>query len=174
MGVLLDQRLYQALAILSALALIGFATWAAGAWRRRGAFASWQWAAGGLLALAGLFTLATYLWYNAGFLQHQGRYLFRALVPLGLVAALGWREALRRKRAWALAALILFGALALKVAGLLPNWPLLMLVAAAAALVVRRFLPARWDPLIHACPYLLLILLDLASLFLFIIPQLAA
>ena len=173
MGVLLDQRLYQALAILSALAVIGFAIWTAGIWRRRGAFASWQWAAGGLLALAGLLTLATYFWYNAGFLQHQGRYLFRALVPLGPVAALGWREALRREHAWALVALILFGALALKVAGLLPNWPLLMLAATAAALAVRRFLPTRWDPLVHACPYLFLVLLDLASLFLFIIPQLA-
>jgi hypothetical protein len=63
--------------------------------------------------------------------------------------------------------------LALKLTGLLPNWPLLMLVATAAALVVRRFLPARWDSLVHACPYLLLVLLDLASLFLFVIPQLA-
>jgi len=173
MGVLLDRRLYQALAILSALALLGFAIWAASIWRRRGAFASWQWAAGGLLALAGLLTLATYLWYNAGFLQHQGRYLFRALMPLGLAAALGWREALRRERAWALVALILLCALALKVAGLLPNWTLLMLAATAAALAVRRFSPARWDPLIHACPYLFLALLDLTSLFLFVVPQLA-
>jgi hypothetical protein len=94
-------------------------------------------------------------------------------VPLGLAAAVGWREALRRERAWVLAALVLLGALALKVAGLLPNWPLLMLVATAAVLAVRRFLPTRWDPLVHACPYLFLVLLDLASLFLFVIPQLA-
>jgi hypothetical protein len=48
-----------------------------------------------------------------------------------------------------------------------------MLVVTAAALVVRRFLPARWDPLVHVCPYLFLVLLDLASLFLFVLPQLA-
>ncbi len=36
MGVLLDERLYQALAILSALALIGFLLWSVRAWRRQG------------------------------------------------------------------------------------------------------------------------------------------
>jgi 4-amino-4-deoxy-L-arabinose transferase-like glycosyltransferase len=173
MGVLLDQRIYQALAIISALAAVGFVLWALGAWRRRTEFPPWQWAAGGLLALLGLLTLATYVWYNLGFLQHQGRYLFRALVPISLAVALGWREVLRRERAWQMVLLLLGSAIVLRLAGLLPNWPLLMLVAAALAFVIRRFLPRRWDPVVHAFPYLLLVLLDLASLFLFIVPQLA-
>ena len=71
----------------------------------------------------------------------------------------------------------LAGAAGLLLAGLLltgslPRWPLLMLVLTAAALAVRRFLPTRLDPFIHACPYALLILVDLASLFLFVVPQL--
>jgi hypothetical protein len=41
-------------------------------------------------------------------------------------------------------------------------------------LAVRWFLPRRLDPLVQACPYLLLIALDLVSLFFFVIPQLAA
>jgi hypothetical protein len=173
MGVLLDQRLYQAVAVLSLLAVAGLAAWAAGAWQRRAHFAPWQWAAAGMLALWAGLTLASYLWYNAGFVQHQGRYLFRALLPIGLAVALGWREALQRQRGLALAGVLAAGAVPARVLGWLPNWPLLMLLAAAAALAVRRFLPARWDPLVQACPYLLLVPLDLASLFLFVVPQLA-
>jgi len=172
MGVLLDTRIYQALAILSALGLIGFLIWALRTWRSRATRPKWQWAAGSLLVASGILTLAAYLWYNTQFVQHQGRYLFTALVPIGLAAALGWREALRRERAWPLAAALLVGAAALRLAGLLPNWHLLMLVATAVALAVRRYLPRRLDPFIQACPYLLLILLDLASLFFFILPQL--
>jgi hypothetical protein len=87
--------------------------------------------------------------------------------------ALGWREALRRAWALPLAALLFAAAILLRVAGLLPNWPLLLLLLAAGALVARRFLPRGWDPIVHACPYLLLIPLDVASLFLFVVPQLA-
>jgi 4-amino-4-deoxy-L-arabinose transferase-like glycosyltransferase len=173
MGVLLDSRLYQELAILSALALVGFGLWAARVWRRRFDLPRWQWAAGGLLALSGLFTVASYLWYNTQFVQHQGRYLFPALVPIGLAVALGWREVLRRERAVLLAGLLLAGAAILRLVAWLPTWALLMMVASAAAFIVRRILPSRWDPLAYALPYLVLIPLDMASLFLFIVPQLA-
>jgi 4-amino-4-deoxy-L-arabinose transferase-like glycosyltransferase len=172
MGVLLDTRLYQAMAILSALALLGFFLWAGRAWRNRDTIPAWKWAAGGVLALVGLFTLATYLWYNIGFLQHQGRYLFRALIPISVVVALGWREILRQQRAWLIAAVLLASAALLKIIGLLPNWPLLMTVVTAIAFGIRRFLPEKWNPLVQTTPYLLLILFSLLSLFLFIIPQL--
>jgi hypothetical protein len=176
MGVLLDQRIYQALGIVSALAVVGFALWAVRTWHARAQAdsegAGRQWAAGSLLLASGGLTLASYAWYNTQFLQHQGRYLFTALVPISLAVALGWREALRRERALLLAALLLSAAAILRLAGLLPNWPLLMLIAAAFAFAARRFLPARWDPAIQAVPYLLLIPLDLACLFLFVVPQL--
>jgi len=48
-----------------------------------------------------------------------------------------------------------------------------MLGAAAVSLAVRRFLPPKLDPFVQACPYVLLVFLDLASLYLFIVPQLA-
>jgi 4-amino-4-deoxy-L-arabinose transferase-like glycosyltransferase len=172
MGVLLDTRIYQALAILSALAVIGLSIWAVRTWHGRATRPRWQWAGGSLLVASGILTVAAYLWYNTQFVQHQGRYLFTALVPIGLAVALGWREALRRERAWPIAAILVVGAVALRLAGLIPNWPLLMLVATAVALGVRRFLPHQLDPFIHVCPYLALILLDLASLFFFIVPQL--
>jgi 4-amino-4-deoxy-L-arabinose transferase-like glycosyltransferase len=173
MGVLLDARLYQVLAILSGLALVGFGIWAAGAWRRRAQVEPWQWASGGVLALSALFSLAGYPWYNTRFLQHQARYLFPALVPISLAVALGWREALSRRRALLMVALLLGGIAILGLVGALSLWPLLLLAGTAAALGVRRILPDRWDPIVHACPYLVLVLLDLASLFLFIVPQLA-
>jgi 4-amino-4-deoxy-L-arabinose transferase-like glycosyltransferase len=173
MGVLLDARLYQVLAILSVLALAGLGLWAAGAWRRRAQLEPWQWASGGLLALSVLFSLAGYLWYNTQFLQHQARYLFPALVPISLTVALGWREALRRNRALPMAALLAGGIGILALAGALSLWPLLLLVGTAGAFVVRHFLPTGWDPMVHVCPYLVLIVVDLTSLFLFIVPQLA-
>jgi 4-amino-4-deoxy-L-arabinose transferase-like glycosyltransferase len=174
MGVLLDQRLYQALAVLSALAAIGFLVWTARIWRGRHELARWQWLAGGLLCLWVLLTLTSYLWYNTTFLQHQGRYLFRALLPLGLAAALGWREALRRDLALPLAGLLVLGGVLLRIAGALPNWPLLMVIATATGLGGRYLLPRRFDALAQATPYLALIALDLASLFLFVVPQLTA
>ncbi|MCL7454611.1 MAG: glycosyltransferase family 39 protein [Anaerolineae bacterium] len=173
MGVLLDQRLYQALVVLSALAGIGFLVWFARIWRQRDTLPRWQWLAGGLLVLWAVLTLASYAWYNTTFLQHQGRYLFRALLPIGLGVALGWREALRRTHALPLAGLFLLSAVLLRIAGWLPNWPLLMVIAAAVGLGARYLLPRRFDPFLHAMPYLSLILLDLASLFLFVVPQLA-
>jgi 4-amino-4-deoxy-L-arabinose transferase-like glycosyltransferase len=174
MGVLLDQRLYHALAVLSGMAMAGCLLWLGRALARRFAPSPWEWAAGGLLALSGLLTLASYLWYNTGFLQHQGRYLFPALLPIGLAVALGWREALRRERAVAMVMVVLVTAIGLAVAGRLSAWALAMLVGLAIALTVRRFLPNRWNPAVQAAPYLLLPLLDLACLFLFIVPQLRA
>jgi hypothetical protein len=56
-----------------------------------------------------------FAWYNTKFLQHQGRYLFPALVPLGTAAALGLNQLAgllpQKMRAWALSGL--FGGMAL-------------------------------------------------------------
>jgi len=52
-----------------------------------------------LLALLVLFTFVAYVWYNLTFVQHQGRYLFPALIPLGLVFSIGiacWTRLLPR------------------------------------------------------------------------------
>ena len=54
-------------------------------------------AAGALVGVAAVILLAfaAYIFYNTEFLQLQGRYLFPALIPLGLLLALGvdaWRR----------------------------------------------------------------------------------
>ncbi|MFN2224456.1 MAG: glycosyltransferase family 39 protein, partial [Candidatus Promineifilaceae bacterium] len=46
---------------------------------------------GGTLAMS----LAVYLTYNLTFVQHQGRYLFSALVPIGIGVALAWAALIR-------------------------------------------------------------------------------
>jgi 4-amino-4-deoxy-L-arabinose transferase-like glycosyltransferase len=48
----------------------------------------------GLLVLLFALTVGGYLYYNVTFVQHQGRYLFPALIPIGLVFAIGWWQVL--------------------------------------------------------------------------------
>jgi len=172
MGVLLDQRLYQALAILSALALIGLGLWIARTRQRWAEIPSRQRAAGGLLALLLLLNVTTFLWYNTRFVQHQGRYLFPALPAISFAVALGWREALRRRYALPLAAVAVVAALLLRLIADASAWLLLMLGLTAAALVTYRFLPVLPEPAVQTVPYLLLVFVALGSLFLFIVPQL--
>ena len=59
-----------------------------------------------VLAVVGLATLVNYLYYNLTFVQFQGRYLYTALIPLGLLVAAslrGWASlagAYLRDRHW--------------------------------------------------------------------------
>ena len=87
MGVVMDTRIYQALLVFSMLILAGL-VWATGRLlRREGKSIAGYPAAvlGSLLAL----TLLLYLGYNLSFVQHQGRYLFPALIPIAAGIALG-------------------------------------------------------------------------------------
>jgi len=119
MAVPMPGRIYQGLGLLCGVAGMGFLFWLVGGWRREviapdrsatgqpngsqtrrernrpPADATWQRAALGLLALWAFLTGLSYLWYNTKFVQHQGRYLFPALVPIGLAFTLGLREVLR-------------------------------------------------------------------------------
>ncbi len=61
-----------------------------------------------LMATLALLTVLAFAWYNAQFVQHQGRYLFPALVPMATALALGWDFALAR---WPLLARWLWAAL---------------------------------------------------------------
>jgi 4-amino-4-deoxy-L-arabinose transferase-like glycosyltransferase len=107
MGVVLPVRFYQALALLSALLLAGFLWWLFD--RRRPSLTPAQRSSLILLLASFSFTLLVFLWYNLTFVQHQGRYLFPALIPIGTAAALGLsvltRAFPRRTGAWITAAL---------------------------------------------------------------------
>ncbi|MCP4536015.1 MAG: DUF2142 domain-containing protein [Chloroflexi bacterium] len=87
MAVVLPTRFYQALLLLSILLAIGFLWWLFD--RRRPKLIPAQRAGLTLFLAAALFTLLEYLGYNLTFVQHQGRYLFPALIPIGTAVALG-------------------------------------------------------------------------------------
>ena len=100
MAVAVDGRIYRALGLFSAVAIVGL-TWRLVTLVRRskGGLRGANLVPAALLFLSALLTLLSYLWYNTKFVQHQGRYLFTALIPLGLAVALGWSATLGWGRA---------------------------------------------------------------------------
>jgi 4-amino-4-deoxy-L-arabinose transferase-like glycosyltransferase len=107
MAVVLPARFYQALLLLSILLSVGFLWWLFE--RRRPRLTTTQRAGLTLFLAAAFFTLLEFLGYNLTFVQHQGRYLFPALIPIGTAVALGLststRPLPRRIRPWAVVAL---------------------------------------------------------------------
>jgi len=174
MGVLVDERIYLVLALFCAIVGSGFLIYLARVVRQRGILSAYQKAALGLLALSAFLTLLSYLWYNCKFVQHQGRYLFPALVPLGLFFALGLQEVLAKKRAKVIAALCLLALLFLAAKGLLTNdfnkWSMALLGGTALTVGLKTLLPERYDGFAFALPYLGLFALDAICLFGFIVP----
>jgi 4-amino-4-deoxy-L-arabinose transferase-like glycosyltransferase len=129
-----------------------------------------------LLGLWLAFTSLTYLYYNLSLVQFQGRYLFPALVPIGLCGVLGLREILSRRWMWIGVSLCGAGGLIVGAAGLLrgdlDGWGLLITGGVMLVLVVRRWLPARLDGWVLAAPFAGLAGLSVHSLFALIVPYL--
>ncbi|MFQ5594368.1 MAG: hypothetical protein ACE5HA_09485 [Anaerolineae bacterium] len=96
MGVFMDQRIYTGLLIATLLGVAGCLLFLIRSLRDPDRLSRRQWASLGLLALSIILTFGAYVWYNLTFVQHQGRYLFPALVPIALFAALGFRELVPR------------------------------------------------------------------------------
>jgi hypothetical protein len=174
MGILVDQRIYLILGLLCAVVGLGLVLFVIRNVTQR-ALSSYQGMALGLLAMSAFFTLLSYLWYNLKFVQHQGRYLFPALIPLGLAFALGLREILVRDNAKAAALLFLAGTLILAVKGLVTEdfnkLSISLLGGTAAAFGIKAFLSEKYDDWVFALPYLGLLGLDLICLFKFIVPH---
>ncbi|MFB0538113.1 MAG: hypothetical protein ACETWR_24385 [Anaerolineae bacterium] len=174
MGVLVDERIYLLLALLCAIVGSGFLIYLVRVVRQKDVLSAYQKAALGLLALSAFLTLLSYLWYNTKFVQHQGRYLFPALVPLGLFFALGLREGLAKERAKVVAALCLLPLLVLVAKGLLTSdfnkWSMALLGGMVLAFGLKTLLPERYDDFVFALPYLGLFALDAICLFGFIVP----
>jgi hypothetical protein len=173
MGILVDQRIYLILALLCAVVGLGLVLFVIRSVRRRTP-SSPQRMVLGLLALSAFFTLLSYFWYNLKFVQHQGRYLFPALIPIGLAFALGLREILARDNAKATAFLFLAGVLILAGKGLVTGdfnkLSIFLLGGVAAAFGIKALLSEKYDDLVFALPYLGLFGLDLICLFKFIVP----
>jgi hypothetical protein len=174
MGVPLQPAIYLALLVFSGMLVVGFVGWTFD--RRRARLTLPQ--VDGLMVLgaSGLLTALIYLAYNLTFVQHQGRYLFPALIPLALAAALGleWLLSPRGGR-WAAAGLASLGTL-LILAGLFRGGLILMPTAAAFALAGVTTAGAVWPRwgrwLGLAALGVGLVALDVYSLFGAIVPTL--
>jgi hypothetical protein len=105
MGILVDQRYYQALVVACALALAGLAVWLARRWPSQPAHTRWGLA---LLALLFALILGGMAQYNLDYIQPQGRYLFPAAVTVALALAVGLAE--MGESRWLGPALLLGGA----------------------------------------------------------------
>lgn len=98
MGVPSDSRTYAFVSVLSALAVAGLVVFVVRQLRRR-SLTSFQTASLALLLAAFLLVLAGVVTYNLEFIQPQGRYLFPALLPVGVFTILGLREFMGRRTA---------------------------------------------------------------------------
>lgn len=92
MGILIDERLYLLLALLSALAAFGLGLVALDLARGRPRFTPHQTASLGLMLFCWALVLGGMVFYNLTYDQPQGRYLFPALIPISFLFALGLRE----------------------------------------------------------------------------------
>jgi len=142
MGVPLPTRVYQVLAVLSGLVVLGLVAYFVRV--RRGDERLSPSTSRGLVLLVvwAAVVVAGYLWWNVRYVQFQGRYLFPALVAWATVFALGMREVLRRSYRLGLIALGL-GVVALVVVSLvtgdLKTFSLLLLVGVAGLLAVGHW-----------------------------------
>jgi hypothetical protein len=101
MGVPMPPRYYLALGALSLVAVAGCAWTVAPRLKSILADARVQ-----FLGAWVILTALVYIYYNTTFVQHQGRYLFPALVPIGLAFTVGLRQWTRLlPRTWRDAAL---------------------------------------------------------------------
>jgi 4-amino-4-deoxy-L-arabinose transferase-like glycosyltransferase len=197
MGILVDSRIYNVLYAFSGLTLLGvalaflrrvglwptippfepaqagFANVAATSSRPKAVVGHGP--ALALLGLTLLFTLLSFVWYNLQFVQPQGRYLFRALLPIGLLVAIAWRALLTRRGSLVAALVLAASALILLIygfiAGDLPTFWLALSAGLAIAFVIcAAILPRAWSAALTVLPYAGLFILDFVCLFGFIVP----
>jgi len=165
MGILVDQRIYLLLAVLTGLAALGLALWIVQ--RLPNLPARQKWALG-LLVLTFLLILAGLLQYNLTFIQAQGRYLFPAIVPIAIFLVLGLRELADRR--WLLPATLGVGLAAVYVVVrgrvLLASSALLVLLAGVAQWLLVKV----YDVVVLAALALALLGLDFICLTRFVIP----
>lgn len=99
MSITIDPRLYMLLLAVTGVSAVLFMAWWFGR-KATGAaevpLTSATNASLTLLALLALGALLGFIWYNLQFVQHQGRYLYGALIPIATALALGWHWALGR------------------------------------------------------------------------------
>ncbi|MHB0856939.1 MAG: DUF2142 domain-containing protein [Anaerolineae bacterium] len=176
MGVVMDLRTYTALALVSALALAGVGRYLWGLARQPAGTSERTRRGVALLIVWVALTSLGYLWWNTRYLQHQGRYLFPAIVPLGAAFTVGLRDMLRG-RLWlplGVLGLALAGALGLcLVSGDTSIFIVALPIAAALVLLAGRWMEQRVPGLALGMAYLALAAFALYCLLHYIVPFLS-
>ena len=146
LGVFMDQRIYTATLIFSGILFLGL-LWALvrliSGTPDTDMDEFQQWVLG-LLGIMLIAVVASYAWYNIKFVQHQGRYLFWGLLPIGTIVALGWREVMQPLQGAIAGFLALVLAVSLGLAGYIAGdinkWTLLTLFLIALFLLCQPVL----------------------------------
>ncbi len=179
MGVPVDGRIYLALFVLCSIVVLGLVLFTA---RHRQSV--WRNSHLAIMALTALLVAASHVWYNLKFLQHQGRYLFPAIVPLGFCFAVGLWEAWRYESAKWVIRLLLVGMLMTLLQGLisrdLNKWAVLIwgafFVLWDANAIWVKLRGGQGEKMWRVVPFTLiytgLYVLDFICLFKFIVPAL--
>ncbi|MBC7236580.1 MAG: hypothetical protein H5T69_12140, partial [Chloroflexi bacterium] len=172
----LDQRLYAVLGLFVGLSLLGLAGIGRRLLRREICLGGALSRATAIMLVWVAVTALGYLWWNVRFVQHQGRYLFPALMPIALGLVLGWR-ALYREFWRAGLALIALAFLALLALGLLRGdlsvLGLGTLAAVGGGLLASHFIERCRPGLPALFPGLGLVLLAVVALFDVVVPYLS-
>ena len=177
MGVPLDQRIYSGLALLSAMVFAGLLINLFRPGKQTDQVPPATKRGLAILAVWALLTMLGYIWYNAAkYVQHQGRYLFPALVPWGLAYTLGLRELFRR-RPWGFVALLGSIIVVLLVVGVtggdIPGFGIALLAAASVLLIVGGELNRRLPGATTALAYVGMAALAVVSLYGYVVPALS-
>jgi hypothetical protein len=122
-----------------------------------------------VLGACALLGFLSFCWYNLHFVQHQGRYLFPALIPLAVLAGLAL------ERLVAGMAVLLGGMLAVMAAGIAMRISTLVAASIVSlfAAVVLSLTPRRWHWLLPVAVGAALVALCLYALFGLVVPGLA-
>ncbi len=179
MGVWLDSRVYYLAGIWIATPVVA---WLIGRIARQPHSeeqpAKFEPSIAAFLGAATFLTLLTYIYYNTTFLQHQGRYLFTALIPIAAFLALGWALAFQPRVGRILALVLVGWSIPLGIWGVatghgLPKWPLAITLIFAVGIAAATLLPDRGRRWVYASPFVLLPLVSFYALFGAIVPALA-
>lgn len=96
MGVVLHPRIYRTLALLSGMAALGLGHFVISRRSSVPRLSVHTKRSVLLLTTWAILTTLSYVWYNTKYVQHQGRYLFPALVPWGIAFTIGIYQVLYR------------------------------------------------------------------------------
>ena len=173
MGVVMDVRIYQILLVFTIATASGLVAAAIEFFNQRNSSSnlrSLRLPSYLILSFSALLTATGYLWYNLSFVQHQGRYLFPALIPMGLAAGAAWEALCRPRLSRLISALFMLGSVVVFLLG--SRWPALFCGLMAILILIVGLLPSRFHWIIPAGIGSALAILSIASLFLFLVPAL--